>query len=323
MRASVIVPVYNVEKYINRCIDSLLSQSIDDYEIICVNDCSPDNSATILADYEEKGLIRVISNTENLGQGRSRMKAVHEAKGDVILFVDSDDYVANDYIETFLCELEKAEYDVIIAGYTKDYDGKMVPVSVDDGPLTLVCYVLACCKAFRKKFLIDNHISFSEKRAGEDIYFNVSLFCSDAKVKVIDYNGYFYYFNQSSTTNSIRPDRAFEKVVAEMFELLDEKYDFSSMPKEKYYVVQYSYLANMINALITYGHGSGPKKMRTKYDYFISNLQKKFPDYKDNPYLKGKNLVGPTTRTKKGVSVVTRMMKCHLGWPLFWIISLL
>ena len=104
MKATIIVPVYNVEKYLSRCLDSLVHQTISDYEVLCVNDCSPDNSDLILAEYQEKypSRIRVINNECNLGLGRTRERALEHVCSEYVFFVDSDDYVAPNYIETYL-----------------------------------------------------------------------------------------------------------------------------------------------------------------------------------------------------------------------------
>ena len=96
MKLSVIVPVYNVEKFLPRCLDSLLRQGLEvgEYEVICVNDGSPDNCAPILAEYEQKfpGIFRVITQ-ENQGLGEARNTGMKAAQGEWITFVDSDDYV--------------------------------------------------------------------------------------------------------------------------------------------------------------------------------------------------------------------------------------
>ncbi|MFR7797603.1 MAG: glycosyltransferase family 2 protein [Collinsella sp.] len=117
MKATIIVPVYNVEKYLSRCLDSLVHQTISDYEVLCVNDCSPDNSDLILAEYQEKypSRIRVINNECNLGLGRTReepssMFAVNMSS------LDSDDYVAPNYIETYLQAADDGDYDIIAGG---------------------------------------------------------------------------------------------------------------------------------------------------------------------------------------------------------------
>lgn len=86
MKVSVIVPVYNVEQYLARCLDSILAQTYHDYEIICVNDCSPDNSSAILSEYASKhpDRIKVITNEVNLGLGLSREKALEVACGEFV-----------------------------------------------------------------------------------------------------------------------------------------------------------------------------------------------------------------------------------------------
>ena len=92
MRFSIIIPVYNVEKYIGKCMDTVMHQSFDDYEVIVVNDETPDNSMAIVQQYVDAfpGKIHVI-HQKNTRQGGSRNRGVREAKGEYILFVDSDD----------------------------------------------------------------------------------------------------------------------------------------------------------------------------------------------------------------------------------------
>lgn len=96
VKFSFIVPVYNVEKYLSRCLDSLLSQNYQNYEIICVNDGSPDNSADILQAYQEKHDNISVINQENKGLGGARNTGLQYASGDYIWFVDSDDWIEPD-----------------------------------------------------------------------------------------------------------------------------------------------------------------------------------------------------------------------------------
>ena len=94
---SVIVPVYNVEKYLRQCLDSLISQTLQNIEIICVNDASPDNSLAILKEYEAKDKrIVVVDLYENMRQGGARNRGIEYARANYIAFVDSDDWVSVD-----------------------------------------------------------------------------------------------------------------------------------------------------------------------------------------------------------------------------------
>ena len=97
-KVSVIIPVYNVEKHLERCLDSVVNQTLKDIEIICVNDASTDNSINILKKYAQKDKrINIIDLPENLGAGNARNKALDIAKSEYIGFIDSDDFVDLDF----------------------------------------------------------------------------------------------------------------------------------------------------------------------------------------------------------------------------------
>ena len=136
-KVSFIVPCYKVEKYLARCLDSLLEQTLDDIEIICVNDGSPDNSINILRNYQEryKDKISVIDKN-NEGVWRARYDGIKIAKGEYIGFVDSDDYVKKDFAEKLYNEAKKFDADISVCGFEridmetgKIYSGEMVRTS--------------------------------------------------------------------------------------------------------------------------------------------------------------------------------------------------
>ena len=163
MKVSVIVPVYNVEDYLGRCLDSLIDQTFDDYEIICINDCSPDNSADVLCNYQSEypNLIKVYHNKENMGLGKTREKALTLAKGDYILFIDSDDYVKSDYISSYIKAIEENDYDIIIGGYIRDASGKKTTHLPSNSVWSTVTYPMACAKLFKKSFITSNNLEFT------------------------------------------------------------------------------------------------------------------------------------------------------------------
>lgn len=99
-KVSVIIPVYNTEKYLRKCLDSVCNQTLSDIEIICVNDCSPDNSLEILNEYAQKdNRIKVINFEENKGVSIARNTGIDSATGEFIGFVDADDFVDLDFYE--------------------------------------------------------------------------------------------------------------------------------------------------------------------------------------------------------------------------------
>jgi len=113
---SILIPVYNVESYLALCLDSVLAQDVSGIEVICVNDCSTDNSLSILRDYQARysSTLRVIALDENLGLSHARNLLLSQAQGDYIWFVDSDDWIENAAIKTLKPLIQSNSYDVIL-----------------------------------------------------------------------------------------------------------------------------------------------------------------------------------------------------------------
>ncbi|MDE6527932.1 MAG: glycosyltransferase, partial [Muribaculaceae bacterium] len=112
---SVLIPVYNVERYLSRCLDSVLAQSFTDFEVICVNDASPDTSAILLSAYAAADpRIRIITHPSNLGTMATRKTGYMNAKGKYIFFLDSDDYLPNRTLEQLISAARKTGKDIVI-----------------------------------------------------------------------------------------------------------------------------------------------------------------------------------------------------------------
>ena len=324
-KVSVIIPVYNASSFLNRCLDSVLAQSVEDIEVICVNDKSTDNSLDILSDYATKNpeRMRVINNDVNIGGGRSREKAIKEACGTFITFLDSDDYLATDFVETYLNVMRKENVDVVVGGFTKDYGNRLVEVPATRGPWGLTTYSISCAKMYRRDFLIENDIRYSPIKCGEDIYFGLDIFYHNATYTTIDYFGYYYYFNEQSTTNTMTSEQNMEKNVAAIFDQFSTNHDIKALSEADQDVIEYSYLANMINALIVYGIGCGIRSMRDKVDFFHSDLAKRFPSFRDNMYVGLTKPQGQSAKIRLAVGIFTGLHKIGLDRPLYYLASLL
>ena len=101
-KVSIIIPVYNSEKYISKCLDSVLNQTYKNIEILVINDGSKDNSIDILREYEKKDDRIVVIDKENEGVAKTRNQGIKKATGDYIMFIDNDDFIDEDYVETYL-----------------------------------------------------------------------------------------------------------------------------------------------------------------------------------------------------------------------------
>lgn len=150
VRVSVIVPCYNVEKYLPRCLDSLVGQTLEDIEVICINDGSPDHCIDILRDYEERypGKIVVIDK-QNEGVWRGRFDGIRKARGEYIAFLDSDDYAEPDFIQSLYEAATASDADIAICGFsrvdmdtgeklTKEMCAERPPFTVQDDPGRLI-----------------------------------------------------------------------------------------------------------------------------------------------------------------------------------------
>ncbi len=173
-KLTVIIPVYNAEKYIERMLDSVLSQTLTNIEVIIINDCSSDLSWDILLKYAKKDKrIILLNNTKNVGTGASRNKGIIYATGKYIGFVDNDDWVDNDYFEKMVSKIEENNSEVCVCmKITNHTNGKSKTHLIEPNDLKEAVFVQRTApwaKIFSREFLVLNKIKFDLTR-GEDIF---------------------------------------------------------------------------------------------------------------------------------------------------------
>ena len=320
----IIVPFYNSEAYFEKCLESIVNQDYGNYEIILIDDRGNDRSPEIAEQFREKypDRISIIRNEENIGQGRSRMKAVQKTDAEYIMFVDSDDYVSPDYIRQYMAE-NTDHYDLIIGPFIKDTGKNLAPFSISDSDYTILLYSVACCKAYRKAFLTENDIDFSDSRKGEDIYFSLACYACRPKYRIISYAGYYYRTNPSSTTQSMNYENCFEKVVIDMFRQFREKYHPEKLPEEMRRIIEYAYIAGMVNAFVVYNRGCGTARMKKKLAEFRQDLKENYPDYLHNRDLRLFRPKGVSRRIRTGVGAFYWSARFHAEKLLFYIAAVL
>lgn len=203
-KISIIVPVYNVEKYLRRCLDSIVAQTFTDWECICVDDGSPDGSGKILDEYAAKDKRFVIIHKENGGVSSARNAGLDIARGEYVTFCDSDDWIEKECFEkvVFLCS---KDVDIIKSGY------KIVGEKLNEMVLPLdytseqqISCVHTSCHFIYKKYLQQHKIYFPEKiTLGEDWYFNYQLSLYSPKIVYLNEVTYNYYQNETSVMHSL------------------------------------------------------------------------------------------------------------------------
>lgn len=202
MKLSIIVPVYKVEEYLGECVDSLLSQTIDDYEIILVDDGSPDNSGKIADEYAAANpdMIRVL-HIDNGGQGRARNFALDIAKGDFVGFVDSDDWVTHDMYEKMYTRAAETGADVVVCDFMERFaDGResVLPASLQDNWLGSAGS--SCNKIFRRSLV--GALRFPVGLWYEDFYFSAVMLLRSKHTEFIAEPLYIYRRGQESTMHN-------------------------------------------------------------------------------------------------------------------------
>ena len=202
MKLSVIVPVYNAEAYLQRCLDSILGQTMNDLELILINDGSPDNSQAIIDAYKAKYPDLVTALTvDNGGQGRARNIGIGLAQGEYLGFVDSDDWIDERMYEKLLAAAESEGADVAVCAFTScAADGSRQPMPAWREGIPLSAAGSASNKLFKRNTVGD--IRFPEGLWYEDFSFSAQLLMKAGKVAYVPEGLYYYRQGQSSTMNN-------------------------------------------------------------------------------------------------------------------------
>ena len=186
IKISVIIPIYNTEKYIKECLNSIINQTLKEIEIICINDGSTDNSLKILEQYAQKDKRIIILNQENSGSAIARNKAINIAKGEYLSFIDSDDYVDLSYLEKLYNATNNSINEVVATvnvvlvdefynkTYKNTYTQKSKLLDLIERASMFVKTSISCNKIYKTSFIKENNIHFPELNSvGQDLYFTL------------------------------------------------------------------------------------------------------------------------------------------------------
>lgn len=232
---SIVIPVYKVEKYLDRCMQSVVNQTYENLEIIMVDDGSPDNCPALCEEWAARDKrIKVVHKT-NAGLGMARNTGIEHASGDYICFFDSDDYVALDTVENSLRLAHRDHSDLVLFGLNNvDVHGEILRSGCPSTEKTyfegsqIVDFVLpnmiagsakagqhynlnmsSCCCLFSLKLIRDSHWRFVSEREfiSEDFYSLLKLYAHVKSVSILRQACYYYCYNDASLTHVFRPER--------------------------------------------------------------------------------------------------------------------
>lgn len=226
-KISVIIPVYNVEKYIKRCLDSLLRQTFKDFEVVVVNDATPDQSMMIVEDFSKKReQVTIVEHEKNMGLMWTRRTGYQAAKGDYFVFLDSDDWLPDNALEIFQKEIIKTNADIVCGAYTIMNDEG--PVNIKQNQLNYGNTSEAVCKSMLKNefshciwgkifnadlFRLYKYDTFKNFTNGEDGLLFYQLLQNAKQIVSLPESVYFYYRNLMSSTNVKLSNQAIESIM--------------------------------------------------------------------------------------------------------------
>lgn len=300
MKLSIIVPVYNMEAddKLKFCLDSLVNQTITDYEIIAVDDCSTDQSFAILQEYEKQYPEKVIAlhSFTNQKQGGAKNFGLTFAQGEWIGFMDADDWAAPDMYEKLLKRAEETGADMVGCDYhlTEEHSmkiGKVIPVNkpeqvgvldqnkyrsliMDGGSLVV--------KIYRKEIILDHPSRFPEGIFYEDNALSNSWMLRAKHFEYVQEPLYYYYQHPGSTVHVITEKRCEDRMQAARI-MLEEAKQFAYLDTYRPEIMFKYTILFYVNTLFSYM--PGVKKVRPGFVKALGKEMKAtFPDFMENPY---------------------------------------
>lgn len=227
VKISVIIPVYNSEKYLERCLNSILNQTFQEFEAICINDGSTDTSLKILESYQNKDSRIKIINIENSGVSIARNIGLNKAVGKYISFVDSDDYIDNNFLEKLYNEIDKNKAQVASASIIRESEKKQVKLieykkkettkNSKDNLIKNQCrkYCFVWNKIYLASFLKENDLYFKDNFIFEDVFFTSSALEMAEKIVYVPNIFYHYWKSPNSLIRKNTDKTRYDKLQAE------------------------------------------------------------------------------------------------------------
>lgn len=308
VKVSVILPIYNVAKYLPKCLDSILNQTLQDIEVICVNDESPDNSLDILNQYAKIDDRIIIINQPNSGPGRARNNGIKKALGEYIAFVDPDDWVDKGMLEIMYNTASTENADLVECGVmthnekthkTKTKLEKVTNISFNwrENPHYVFQGITAGWgKLCRRELIEEKNIEFANGRCAEDQIFTIALRLAANKIVYCAKPFYHYLIRKTSITQ--KPSKANLQVpyfLADIENMLKKGENYNEL--EEFFVPYAAALAEI-------HYNKTPKENREEYKALCKNkLDKKIvDDFMElvRSYKWNEKLFSVRYRTKKG-----------------------
>ena len=292
IKVSVIVPVYNVEKYIVKCISSIVNQKLKDIEIIVVNDGTKDNSIKLIKENFTDDRIKIF-NKKNGGAASAKNYGIKKAQGEFIFFVDADDFIEECLLEMYNKAL-KEKSDLVICDYYKYFEDKtkdhisIIPFyDKENKKCSVISMPGPVCKLVKRKIVLENNIMFLENHCFEDNAIMPYLCAVCNSFSYIKKPYYYYLQREGSALNKKSYSKSWEDIFSSLNNLYN-RFDEGGIINEYYNELEYIYIEYLLHAanlkFIDYKEGIPNIKKVSRI------MNQKFPNWRKNYYYKKENL---------------------------------
>ena len=303
-KISIIIPCYNAEAYLNRCLDSIVNQTygIDNLEVICINDASSDSTLDILCQYESRypESFLIINNEINTKQGYARNLAIQYSSGAYITFVDADDYIDLQMIEKLHEGIISNDYDYISCRYYRVVDGRNydldnIPVTpiefINDSEEKQDNFIIDDCNnagcwatLYSRSFVINNNLIFAEGYFYEDLLWIALSRIYAKKVLILPDKFYYYVDNNNTSVVTMKNSHHHFDRLSVMKLLLNECKERGLYKKHKNAIDMHFIWIYYVNSLILFARRL-EQTPASVLNEMISTVKNEIPDYKKNPHI--------------------------------------
>lgn len=290
---SLIVPVYKVEEYLPKCIESVLAQKNQDFELLLIDDGSPDRCGEICDDYAARYPDKILAiHQSNGGAGAARNHGIRLSKGEYILFLDSDDSISADLLSDLAAVIDREPVDLILYGARVEKDGKEVGqlhedvpteqvIRVKDHPKLYFGVMAPWNRAYKKELFTKNGIDFATKVWYEDIRVVTKILAVSETAYRLPGAYYHYLQREGSAMNNKNSGRNVEILYAydDILSWYEARNLLEAHRKElAFQAVQHILLAATVRVLLI-------DRKHELIGRFRSYMEEHFPDFRENPYL--------------------------------------
>lgn len=330
IKLSIVVPCYKVEKYLPKCLDSLVAQTLNNIEIICINDGSPDNCLNILKEYRKKYSNKIIIiDKKNSGVWQARIDGIKKARGEYIGFVDSDDYVAPNYAEKLYQAAVKNQADIAICGFNRiDLDTnkvysremckpKHITITVKDNPGLLLEINTSPWNKIYKANLLKNLPKLNKTPIVlEDVALLQLVYINTNKIVFTPKILYHYIVHNNSAIKTIKPSDLSngQSTLKELRDL------YISLNKDKEYLdyIDANAFLHLGISLMYRIYENNNTNFKKLFRENIIFLNQNFPNWLNNPYTTAK-YIRKNNGSNKKLYITKKIYKFHL-FKLFLIV---